>query len=91
MGRAGGSAQPKMGEGDSTQPLQHPWMCPTNPSANPPCQHKPLVPTQALSADTNPRQRCIPHLTTHRGSVPTSRLLSSSPECLSHRSSLSSL
>lgn len=31
-----------------------------------------------------------PPLTTHRGSVPAGRLLSSSPECRSHRSSLSS-
>lgn len=80
-----------MGKGDGTEPLQHPRTHLTNTSANPRRQHKPSAPAQTLSTGTNPHECCIPHLTTHRGSGPASRLLSSSPECLSHRSSLSSL
>lgn len=90
-GEQEGSGQPKMGKGDGTEPLQHPRTRPTDTSANPRCWYKPSAPAQTLGTGTNPHQRCIPRLSTHRGSVPDSRLLSSSPECLSHRSSLSSL
>lgn len=86
-----GSGKSKMGKGDDTEPPQHPQTHPTDASANPRGWQNPSTLAQSLRTDTNPCQRWIPCLSTHRGSVPASRLRSSSPECLSHRSSLSSL
>lgn len=49
--------------------------------------HVPLTPSDG----NNPCSHQSPRPTTHRGSAPDSRLLSSSPECRSQRSPLSSL